>query len=63
LVTQQGADELCGLFKTGGGRKSAAGINHLPIDELTRFIDAFKSSINKPRYQDMHCTYPDKFRH
>jgi hypothetical protein len=42
LATKQGADELCGLFKTGGGRKSAAGINHLPIDELTRFIDAFK---------------------
>ncbi len=42
LATKQGADELCGLFKTGGGRKSAAGINHLPIDELTQFIDAFK---------------------
>lgn len=42
LATKQGADELCGLFKSGGGRKSAAGINHRPMEELTRFIDAFK---------------------
>lgn len=36
-----GADELCSAFATGGGRKGAAGINHLPIDQLTTFINAF----------------------
>ncbi len=40
LTTQAGADELCSSFATGGGRKSAAGINHLPLDELPLFITA-----------------------
>jgi len=35
------ADELCGSFPTGGGRKAAAGINHLPITELETFIAKF----------------------
>src|SRR5512143_2983572 len=30
LATKSGADELCSRFETGGGRKGAAGINHLP---------------------------------
>ena len=42
IANKQGADELCGLFKTGGGRKSAAGINHLPLEALVDFIAAFK---------------------
>ena len=42
LVTKAGADELCSLFSTGGGRKSAAGINHLPYDELPLFIAEFE---------------------
>ncbi len=41
LTHKTGADELCSSFPTGGGRKSAAGINHLPPDELTTFIAAF----------------------
>jgi len=41
LTSKTGADELCSLFTTGGGRKSAAGINHLPINELSSFIAAF----------------------
>ena len=41
LLTKSGADELCSAFATGGGRKSAAGINHLPIEALSVFIDAF----------------------
>lgn len=41
LVTQSGADELCGQFDSGGGRKGAAGINHLPDAELGRFIALF----------------------
>jgi hypothetical protein len=42
LTTKTGADELCSSFITGGGRKSAAGINHLPIDELPAFMAAFE---------------------
>ena len=42
LVNKTGADELCSLFSTGGGRKSAAGINHLPFDELALFIAEFE---------------------
>ena len=41
LTRKTGADELCSSFATGGGRKSAAGINHLPRDELSTFIAAF----------------------
>ena len=41
LTTNTGADELCSSFATGGGRKSAAGINHLPLEELAAFISAF----------------------
>ncbi|MCX7099289.1 MAG: DHH family phosphoesterase [Methylococcales bacterium] len=41
LSTNTGADELCSAFATGGGRKNAAGINHLPISELPLFIAAF----------------------
>ena len=42
LVNKIGADELCSLFASGGGRKSAAGINHLPYDELSLFIAEFE---------------------
>jgi len=38
------ADELCASFATGGGRKAAAGINHLPKDNLIRFIEQFKQT-------------------
>jgi len=40
LTTKAGADELCASFATGGGRKNAAGINHLPLEELPEFIAA-----------------------
>jgi hypothetical protein len=33
------AGELCQQFSTGGGRKGAAGINHLAESELSQFID------------------------
>jgi hypothetical protein len=42
LTCQTGADELCSSFPTGGGRKSAAGINHLPLHKLSTFITAFE---------------------
>lgn len=41
LATKSGADQLCSQFESGGGRKGAAGINHLPESELGRFIAAF----------------------
>jgi nanoRNase/pAp phosphatase (c-di-AMP/oligoRNAs hydrolase) len=43
LSNKTGADELCAAFATGGGRKSAAGINHLPGDQLTIFIKKFEN--------------------
>jgi hypothetical protein len=46
LVARSGADELCSQFDSGGGRKGAAGINHLPESELGRFIALF--------FQDFH---------
>ena len=44
LTNKTGADLLCGQFSTGGGRKAAAGINHLPIEQLPVFISAFEST-------------------
>jgi hypothetical protein len=41
IACKMGADELCSSFTTGGGRKSAGGINHLPINELSTFVAAF----------------------
>ncbi len=35
-----GADVLCLAFATGGGRQAAAGINHLPAEQLPKFVDA-----------------------
>ncbi|HEX6275447.1 MAG TPA: hypothetical protein VFZ53_20545 [Polyangiaceae bacterium] len=36
------ADEFCRRFPSGGGRKTAGGINHLPRPELDPFIDQFE---------------------
>lgn len=41
LSNKAGADILCSRFATGGGRKAAAGINHLDASELGRFIAEF----------------------
>jgi hypothetical protein len=46
LNNKSGADELCSSFPTGGGRKAAAGINHLAIAELPEFISAFEKKYN-----------------
>ncbi|MGO9443221.1 MAG: acetyltransferase [Thiobacillaceae bacterium] len=35
------ADEICSQFETGGGRKGAAGINHLPEADVDRFVRIF----------------------
>ena len=39
-----GADDLCRQFDSGGGRKSAAGINHLPENGVERFLALFNSA-------------------
>jgi len=41
LEARSGADVLCSQFETGGGRKGAAGINHLPESEVDQFVSAF----------------------
>ncbi len=42
LNNKTGADELCTSFPSGGGRKAAAGINHIAVDDLGSFISAFE---------------------
>lgn len=37
------ADEFCPGFGTGGGRKRAAGINHLPAADVDRFAASFEA--------------------
>lgn len=44
LSRRAGADALCRRFATGGGRAAAAGINHLPDDDLAAFVDAFRAA-------------------
>jgi single-stranded DNA-specific DHH superfamily exonuclease len=41
LANKAGADEICSQFETGGGRKGAAGINHLPLPDFDRFVNLF----------------------
>lgn len=36
------AEVFCRRFPTGGGRRAAAGINHLPSAELDHFVQAFE---------------------
>lgn len=41
LATMRGADQLCVQFTTGGGRPAAAGIDHLPREQMEAFSKAF----------------------
>jgi hypothetical protein len=41
LNNKIGADDICAQFPGGGGRKAAAGINHLSTDTLTAFKNTF----------------------
>jgi hypothetical protein len=47
LAVKAGADVLCSQFETGGGRKGAAGINHLPEADVERFVVAFDNVFSK----------------
>jgi nanoRNase/pAp phosphatase (c-di-AMP/oligoRNAs hydrolase) len=42
LNRKYGADEVASQFRTGGGRKAAAGINSLPKNEIDKFIQIFE---------------------
>lgn len=42
LANKVGADVLCSRFVSGGGRQAAAGINHLPSDQVDAFIQQFE---------------------
>jgi len=44
LNNKRGAGQFCQQFETGGGREGAAGINHLPTEQLTDFIDRFNAA-------------------
>lgn len=39
LNNKQGAVDICKQFATGGGRAAAAGINHLPKEEVDAFVN------------------------
>ena len=41
INNRKGADSLCRQFLTGGGRSAAAGIDHLPAEEVDKFIQEF----------------------
>ena len=42
------AESFCRRFATGGGRRTAAGINHLPSTELDAFAAAFEEQFRTP---------------
>jgi hypothetical protein len=46
LNRKYGANELVSQFPSGGGRKAAAGINHLPADMLEQFMAAFETQFS-----------------
>lgn len=43
LNNKKGAADLCRQFPTGGGREAAAGINDLPQEMLSEFINTFET--------------------
>ena len=47
LRNRVGADLFCSSFTSGGGRAGAAGINHLPVNELPTFISRFSDAYGR----------------
>ncbi|CAK2562726.1 DHH family phosphoesterase [Vibrio crassostreae] len=43
LNNRVGADDICSSFPTGGGRKAAAGINALTLDDKQKFINTLSA--------------------
>lgn len=48
LNIKSGANELCALF-SGGGRKAAAGIDHLEYNQVAKFIEIFQSRYHRSK--------------
>ena len=44
LSRPSGADDLCRQFASGGGRQGAAGINHLPPEQMDQFVEKFRAA-------------------
>lgn len=42
LHRRKGADEVCCQFATGGGRRAAAGVNQLPVEDVEALMDAMR---------------------
>jgi len=42
LERPRGAATLCLAYPTGGGREAAAGINHLPLEQVAHFVEHFQ---------------------
>jgi len=61
LHKKQGADTLCRLFPTGGGRASAAGINSLPQDLLELFFKKFDEIFGRFEGLDSPKRSPDDY--
>ena len=41
------AEVFCRRFPTGGGRRTAAGINHLPVEELSNFSAVVRGTVSR----------------
>ncbi len=46
-TSSTGAADFCRGFDTGGGRRLAGGINHLPDTDMERFIGSFSASFGR----------------
>lgn len=55
LTAPYGADALCRLFASGGGRAAAAGIGWLPQDRLHDFVVAFEKAFVSTRPVQSAC--------
>jgi hypothetical protein len=59
LAMQNGADVVCRKFASGGGRVAAAGINHLPRDQLPRFLREMDEAFPGPIRDRREARGPD----
>ncbi|HBI16379.1 MAG TPA: acetyltransferase [Desulfobulbaceae bacterium] len=50
LNNPTGADQLCRRFPTGGGRAAAAGVNNLPREQATEFMQAFMAQFDEASF-------------
>lgn len=48
LAAPHGADAVCRQFASGGGRAGAAGINHLPAEQVDRFLSTMREAFGRP---------------